>query len=99
MKDDTKLALLTDKLRLPTAEQLSPWLEKLIRDPESVVIIAIEKPLRLDGPRVATAWLNAKERLLVRKALERVNASRAKKGEHQTNEHPKFSASESDSQR
>lgn len=88
MNTESKLAILTDKLRLPSPNELTPWLAKLIKDPESLVIIAIEKPLRLEGPVIGTAWLSSKERQQVRKALERVNASRQNKGEHQTNEFP-----------
>jgi hypothetical protein len=96
MTNDTKLAIITQKLRLPSAEQLCPWLARLVQDPDSVIIIAIEKPLRLEGPRVATAWLSPKERLHVRNALERVNVSRLKKGEHQTKELPQTCGFESD---
>jgi hypothetical protein len=88
MNNDTKLAILTEKLRLPSAKQLEPWLAKLIADPESLVIIAIEKPLGIDGPRIGTAWLSPKERLQVRHALKRINGTREKKGEPQTNEMP-----------
>ena len=88
MNNDTKLAILEDKLRLPTAEQLSPWIKRLIANPDSVVIIAIEKPLGVDGPVIGTAWLSAKERQQVRKALERINASRFTRAEHQTSELP-----------
>jgi hypothetical protein len=88
MNNDTKLAILTDKLPLPSPEQLSPWLEKLIKDPESLVIIAIEKPLRVHGPHIGVTWLSAKERLQVRNALKRINVERQKKREQQTNEIP-----------
>ena len=75
------------KAELPTAEYLIPWLSKLLADPESLVIIAIEKPLS-DKPHVGIAWLSAKERLQVRKALVAINKSRATKDEPQTSEIP-----------
>jgi hypothetical protein len=75
------------KCILPTADYLTPWLAKLIADPESVVIVAIEKPL-CDKPHVGIAWLSRQERLQVRKALTVINKSRATKGQQQTNEIP-----------
>ena len=88
MNNDTKLAILTNKLRLPSPNQLSPWLRRLLENPDSIVIIAIEKPLGHDGPHIGTTWLGSKERLQMRKALERINADRQKKGEQQTSEMP-----------
>jgi len=88
MTNDSKLTILTEKLRLPSAEQLEPWLAKLIKDPESLVIIAIEKPLSADGPRVATGWFSHAERVALRKALLAVNARREKKGQRATTEMP-----------
>ena len=87
MDAETKLAILTDKLRLPSAAQLEPWLAKLVANPDSLIIIGIEKPL-WPAPHVGTAWLSAKERLKVRQALQRLNESRAKKGESLTDELP-----------
>jgi hypothetical protein len=87
MDAETRLATLIDKLRLPSATQLEPWLAKLVADPDSLVIISIEKPLWPE-PHVGTAWLSGKERLKVRQALQRVNDSRAKKGEPWTDEIP-----------
>ena len=88
MNPETQLPILTNKLSLPSVPKLQPWLAKLINDPDSVVIIAIEKPFRLSGPHVGTAWLSAKERLIVRKALSRINTARAKNGQQPTTEMP-----------
>lgn len=87
MDTETKLQILIDKLRLPTASQLEPWLAKLVAAPDSIVIISIEKPL-WPTPHIGRAWLSAKERLKVRQALQRVNDSRAKKGQPLTDEIP-----------
>jgi hypothetical protein len=87
MNAETRLATLIDKLRLPGASQLEPWLARLVADPDSIVIISIEKPLWPE-PRVGTAWLSGRERLKVRQALQRLNESRARKGEHFTDEIP-----------
>ena len=87
MTNDSKLAILTEKLRLPSALDLEPWLKRLIDNPDSIVIIAIEKP-HLPTPHIGTAWLSAKERLQVRKALKRINDARVKKAEQTTNEMP-----------
>jgi hypothetical protein len=88
MTIENQLALLVDKLRLPAGRELEPWLKRLVTEPDSLIIIAIEKPLHADGPRVATGWLSAKERLQVRKALERVNAQRMKANQPTTAELP-----------
>jgi hypothetical protein len=89
MNLETKLETLVNNLKsiLPTADYLQPWLTKLIADPDSVVIIAIEKPLR-NKPHIGIAWLSRKERLQVRKALSAIRKSREEKGESQTTEIP-----------
>jgi len=83
------LEILVNNLKpiLPTADYLQPWLTKLIADPESVVIVAIEKPLSAK-PHVGIAWLSRKERLQMRKALAAIRKSREEKGESQTTEIP-----------
>jgi hypothetical protein len=88
MDAETKLAVVSEKLRLPEVATLQPWIAKLIDNQDSMIIIGIEKPMRQDGPLVAIAWLSAKERLKVRQALQRLNDSRTKKGESLTNEIP-----------
>ena len=83
-----QLDILTQQLRLPSPIELQPWLAKLIANPDSVVIIAIEKPLCDTGPHIGTAWLSYKERLKVRKALAAINASRTKHNQPTTSEMP-----------
>lgn len=83
-----QLAITADKLQLPTTTELLPWLKKLIAQPDSVVIISIEKPLDQAGPHVGKAWLSARERLKVRNALVAINTSRAKRSEQSTSEMP-----------
>ena len=78
MNAETQLDDLIDQLRLPSAISLAPWLDKLLSNPDSVIIIAIEKPLA-SGPHVGTAWLSSKERVAVRKALQRINQARKQK--------------------
>lgn len=89
MTEQPPLETLVGNLKciLPTADYLKPWLVKLIANPESVVIIAIEKPL-CDKPHIGIAWLSTNERLQVRKALTSIRKSREEKGEQQTNEIP-----------
>ena len=89
MDTETNLAILINSLKciLPTADYLEPWLTKLLADPESVVIIAIEKPL-CDKPHVGIAWLSRQERLQMRKALTTINKTRATNGQPQTNQIP-----------
>jgi hypothetical protein len=89
MSEQPPLETLVNNLNpeLPTADYLKPWLTKLIADPESVVIIAIEKPL-CDKPHIGIAWLSRKERLQMRKALTTIRKSREEKGEQSTTEIP-----------
>jgi hypothetical protein len=84
-----EIETLIKKLKLPSPTELIPWLVKLIANSDSLVIIAIEKPLLQEGPHVTWAWLSAKERLQVRKALIAIRKSREDKGESQTTEIPK----------
>jgi hypothetical protein len=87
MTEQSELEILANKLQtvMPTIDYLKPWLAKLMAEPESVVIIAIEKPL---CPNIGIAWLNRKERLQVRKALIAIRKSREEKGESQTTQIP-----------
>jgi hypothetical protein len=93
MDPQTQLAITADKLQLPTTTELLPWLKKLVAQPDSVIIISIEKPLDQTGPHVGKAWLSAKERLKVRKAHIAINDSRAKRSEPTTREIPSESKS------
>jgi hypothetical protein len=88
LNSQTQLQILIDKLKLPSPYTLAPWLAKLLEDTDSVVIIAIEKPLLANGPHVGTTWLSAKERLKVRKALLAINDSRIKKNLPTTHQLP-----------
>jgi hypothetical protein len=88
-----QLAITADKLQLPTTTELLPWLKKLLAQPDSVIIISIEKPLDQAGPHVGKAWLSARERLKVRNALIAINNSRAKRSEPTTREIPSESQS------
>jgi hypothetical protein len=93
MNLQTQLAITADKLRLPNATTLLPWLKKLVAQPDSVVIISIEKPLDSNGPHVGIAWLSAPERLKVRKALIAINDARSKRSQSTTSEVPSESQS------
>ena len=93
MDPQAQLAITADKLKLPTVSHLLPWLQKLVAQPDSVVIISIEKPLDQAGPHVGIGWLSATERLKVRKALTAINNSRAKRSEQPTSEMPSQSQS------
>jgi hypothetical protein len=88
-----QLAITADKLRLPNASTLEPWLRKLVAQPDSVVIISIEKPLDSKGPHVGIGWLSASERLKVRKALSTINDARRKRSQQTTSEMPSESQS------
>jgi hypothetical protein len=81
-------AIAQSRLSLPTVVDLKPWLEKLVLNPDSVVIIAIEKPLGADGPHVGTAWLSSQERSAIRKSLTSINAKRKAKSQPLTSEIP-----------
>jgi hypothetical protein len=89
----TQLAITAQKLQLPTVSHLLPWLKKLVAQPDSVVIISIEKPLDTSGPHVGIGWLSAPERLKVRKALTAINDARAKRSQSTTSEVPSESQS------
>ena len=89
----TQLAITADKLNLPNATILLPWLKKLVAQPDSLVIISIEKPLDSNGPHVGIGWLSAPERLKVRKALTAINDARRKRSEPTTGEVPTGSQS------
>jgi hypothetical protein len=93
MNLQAQLAITADKLRLPTIDTLLPFLRKLVAQPDSVVIISIEKPLDQNGPHVGIGWLSSAERLKVRRALIAINNSRAKRSEQPTNEIPSESQS------
>jgi hypothetical protein len=88
MNQETQLESVIEKLKLPSPPELAPWLAKLLEHTDSVVIIAIEKPLLQEGPHVGTAWLSAKERLKVRKALLAINEARSKRNEQTTHQIP-----------
>jgi hypothetical protein len=89
----TQLAITADKLKLPSTTTLLPWLKKLVAQPDSVVIISIEKPLDTSGPHVGIGWLSAPERLKVRKALIAINDARSKRSQSTTSEVPSESQS------
>jgi hypothetical protein len=89
----TQLAITADKLKLPSTTTLLPWLKKLVAQPDSVIIISIEKPLDSSGPHVGIGWLSAPERLKVRKALIAINDSRSKRSQSTTSEVPSESQS------
>jgi hypothetical protein len=84
----TQLAITESLLNIPTSHDLTPWLQKLLSHPGSVVIIAIESPLSQNGPRVSTAWLSSQERLAIRKSLTSINAKRKAKSQPLTSEIP-----------
>jgi hypothetical protein len=86
LQDQT--AISAGKLKLPSVTSLLPWLKKLVAQPDSAVIISIEKPLDQAGPHVGIGWLSASERLKVRKALIAINNSRNKRSEPTTREIP-----------
>jgi hypothetical protein len=81
-------AISASKLELPTTETLLPFLKKLVAQPDSVVIISIERPLDQNGPHVGIGWLSSQERLKVRKALLAINNSRIKASQSTTSEVP-----------
>jgi hypothetical protein len=85
---DDKLESLIKELSLPSPQMLKPWLKHLAASPGSCVIIAIELPLDSNKPRVAYAWLSEQERVSLRKALVRVNKSRAKQAQPSTATQP-----------
>jgi hypothetical protein len=85
---DDKLDSLLKELSLPSTQTLKPWLKLLAASPGSCVIIAIELPLDSNHPRVAYAWLSEKERVSLRKALIRVNKSRAQHAQPSTATQP-----------
>ena len=84
MNLDDKLERLMEQITLPSTQMLKPWLKHLAASPGSCVIIAIELPFESNIPRVAYTWLSEKERVSVRKALVRVNKSRAKEAQPST---------------
>jgi hypothetical protein len=80
-------------LALPSNDQLRPYLEKLIMNPGSAIVIGIE--LRAGELRVGRAWLTPAERTALRKGLERVNERRSKRNEKRTDEEERTYENES----
>ena len=87
-----EIETLIEKLIFPSPRDLEPWLRKLLEHPDSVIIIAVEKPIGPEGPHVTYAWLSSSERSALRKGLFAVNARRAKKGQPATTEVPRGTA-------
>jgi hypothetical protein len=87
-----EIEALIEKLTFPSPRELEPWLRKLLEHPGSVIIMAVEKPLGPEGPRVTYAWLSSAERSALRKGLLALNTRRAKKGQPATNEVPRGTA-------
>ena len=80
----SEASTVADRLQMPAGRDLLPYLEKLLAHPGSAIIIGIEI---VDGElRVGRAWVNSAERRALRAAIQRVNASRAKKNERLTSE-------------
>ena len=84
---EVEVAVIEERLALPSRDELRPYLQKLVAHPGSAIVIGIE--IRAGEPRVGRAWLNPAERQALRKALERVNAARAKRSETATDQEVK----------
>lgn len=41
---------------------MQPYVQKLLNNPGSCVVMVIEAPLNPDGPRLGKAWLSGRER-------------------------------------
>jgi hypothetical protein len=77
-------AVIEAKLAFPSREELRPHLHKLVANPGSIVMIAVE--IRAGDPWVGFAWFNSKERNALRKALL---AAREKRKETSTDQEVK----------
>ena len=87
MNLDEETSLLNTSPILATVEDLRPYLDKLIANPGSAIVIGIE--VHAGALRVGRAWLSPPERRALRKALERVNAGRKRREESATSEEVK----------
>jgi hypothetical protein len=85
---ESDAAAVFERLRWPDAEMMQPYVQKLLNNPGSCVVMVIEAPLNPDGPRLGKAWLSGREREGVRKALQAINKRRASKRQTPTTQPP-----------
>ena len=83
-----ELAIIESKLEWPARELLRSYYLKLLQNPGSVVILALEAPRGEKGPQWKSAWLGAKERDVMRKAIVKINQKREKLRQPLTSEPP-----------
>lgn len=83
-----ELAILVSKLRWPTTPTLEAFYRKLLENPGSCVVLTLEAPRQPAGPHWKIGWLSSKERDLIRKDLQKINAKRIKAKEQPTSEIP-----------
>lgn len=62
---------------LPPTAELQPHLDRLERNPGSIILLAIEVPEVCNFARVTVGWFDAEERKALRAALERARKKRA----------------------
>ena len=74
--------------KIPTPEQLAPWLAKLNQNPGACVVITIEHVRNQNYPHVGVGWLSSEERKRVRRALQSVNTQRRRERQLELTEIP-----------
>ena len=84
----TEMAILESRLEWPDKALLSQYYLKLLQHPGSVIVMALEAPRGPAGPQWKSAWLSARERSAMRKAVEKINVARRKKNEPTTDQSP-----------
>ena len=86
---NAELAILESKLGWPDAGTLRVYYRKLLENPGSAVIMALQAPRGPEGPTWGLAWFSSKERNALASAILRINKSRARRHQQPTSELPK----------
>ena len=82
------LVNLESRIAWPTAATMRTYYLKLLANPGSVVLLALEAPRSPDGPQWKLAWLSATERSAMRKAVVKLNEKRSKLKQKTTDQLP-----------
>jgi hypothetical protein len=64
--------------KIPTLNELSPWLRKMEKNAGSCVVVTFELQPGVEQVATKIAWLSDQERSFVRKAMINVNIARGK---------------------
>jgi hypothetical protein len=94
MNDD--LTTLESRIAWPLPATMRTYYLKLLANPGSVVLLALEAPRGPDGPQWKLAWLSATERSAIRKAVVKLNEKRVKQKQPTTDQLPNEESNSSD---